>query len=330
MYHKRTIQIAVVDKHGNKLLNKNISSSLDVLKKELARMPRDTQYVIESSSVWEGVYNCMAHDLGLDVILSNPYKTRLIAESKKKTDKVDAFILADMLRGGYIASCYVPDFETIDNRKLARYRGTLVRNRTGLKNSIHGILLQAGFKGRGTPFSPGWLMRVRGINDYRIHGYLRNIDAVNDLIAQADVRIADAVKASPNAMLLKTIPGVGNYSALIISSEIGDIARFHRPEKLRIRGNRAVGEKLCRDSAAWPDNPARKQIAALDPHRMRPFPCAICKGFLHYRLLQPHRKEEGQGKGNDGCCLKDAACHAHSTHGEKRVCPTFRLESRPR
>ena len=88
--HKRTIQIAVVDKRGNKLLNKNISSSLDVLKKELARMPKDTQYVIESSSVWEGVYNCMAHDLGLDVILSNPYKTRLIAESKKKTDKVDA------------------------------------------------------------------------------------------------------------------------------------------------------------------------------------------------------------------------------------------------
>ena len=147
--HKRTIQIAVVDKHGNNLLNKNISSSLDVLKKELARMPKDTQYVIESSSVWEGVYNCMAHNLGLDVILSNPYKTRLIAESKKKTDKVDAFILADMLRGGYIASCYVPDFETIDNRKLARYRGILVRNRTGLKNSIHGILLQAGFKGGG-------------------------------------------------------------------------------------------------------------------------------------------------------------------------------------
>ena len=176
---------------------------------------------------------------------------------------------------------------------------------------------------------------MRGINDYRIHGYLRNIDAANDLIAQADVRIADAVKASPNAMLLKTIPWVGNYSALIISSEIGDIARFHRPEKLSayagiVPSVAAEPEKLCRDSAAWPDNPARKQIAALDPHRMCPFPCAICKGFLHYRLLQPHRKEEGQGKGNDGCCLKDAACHAHSTHGEKRVCPTFRLESRPR
>ena len=171
---------------------------------------------------------------------------------------------------------------------------------------------------------------MRGINDYRIHGYLRNIDAVNDLIAQADVRIADAVKASPNAMLLKTIPGVGNYSALIISSEIGDIARFHRPEKLSAYAGIVPSVRNSAEIVQHGRNPARKQIAALDPHRMRPFPCTICKGFLHYRLLQPHRKEEGQGKGNDGCCLKDAACHAHSTHGEKRVCPTLRLELRPR
>ena len=155
----------MVDEHGNRLLNKNISSSLGVLKKELARMPKDTQ-VIESSSVPGPSTTAWRTILVLDVILSNPYKTRLIAESKKKTDKVDAFILADMLRGGYVASCYVPDFKPIDDRKLARYRGTLVRNRTRLKNSIHGILLQLGFKVGGTPFSPGWLARVRGINDY--------------------------------------------------------------------------------------------------------------------------------------------------------------------
>ena len=176
---------------------------------------------------------------------SNPYKTRLIAESKKKTDKVDAFILADMLRGGYIASCYVPDFKTIDDRKLARYRGTLVRNRTRLKNSIPRDTAPIGIQGRGNAVLAWVAGSVRGINDYRIHGYLRNIDAVNDLIAQADVRIADAVKASPDAMLLKTIPGVGNYSALIISSEIRRHCQVPPSGKaLRICGNRAVGEKL--------------------------------------------------------------------------------------
>ena len=105
-------------------------------------MPKDTRYVIESSSVWERVYNCMAHDPGLDVILSNPYKTRLIAESKKKTDKVDTFILADMLRGGYVAESHVPDKEVIKARQLVRYRHDKVQQRTQCKNTIHGILLQ--------------------------------------------------------------------------------------------------------------------------------------------------------------------------------------------
>ena len=153
--HKKTIQIAVVDEHGNWLLNKNISSSLGVLKKEIEHMPKDTRYVIESSSVWEGIYNCMAHYLGLDVILSNPYKTRLIAESKKKTDKVDAFILADMLRGGYIASCYVPDFKTIDNRKLARSRGTLVAQPDATEEFHTRDTAPIGIQGRGNAVLAG-------------------------------------------------------------------------------------------------------------------------------------------------------------------------------
>jgi transposase len=39
--------------------------------------------------------------------LSNPVKTRAIASAKIKTDKLDAVKLADLLRGGYIAECYV-------------------------------------------------------------------------------------------------------------------------------------------------------------------------------------------------------------------------------
>ena len=230
--HKKTVQIAGVDEHGNRLLNKNISSSLAVLKKELARMPKDTRYVIESSSVWEGVYNCMAHDLGLDVILSNPYKTRLIAESKKKTDKVDARVLADMLRGGYIAECHVPGKQTMAEKDLVRYRTTLVRNRTLMKNKIHGILLLGSVKPASTPFTIGWTVRVRSLDDYRINGYLALIDFLKDRIVMADVRISDAVKKNPDAMLINTIPGVGNYSVLVIASCIDGIDRFVRSEKL--------------------------------------------------------------------------------------------------
>jgi transposase len=46
-----------------------------------------------------------------------------------KTDKVDSIKLADLLRGGYIAECYVPTKETMDLRELVRHRAALVRMR---------------------------------------------------------------------------------------------------------------------------------------------------------------------------------------------------------
>ena len=109
--HKKSIQIAVVDNLGTELINKKIQNTREALVREVSKIPDSAKYVIESSSVWEEVYRHMRDKLGLNVVLSDPYKTRLIAESKK-TDKVDALILSDMLRGGYIAECYVPERST--------------------------------------------------------------------------------------------------------------------------------------------------------------------------------------------------------------------------
>ena len=184
-------------------------------------MPKGSKYVIESSSVWEDVYHYMRNELGLDVVLSDPYKTKLIAESKKKTDKVDALILADMLRGGYISECYVPEGRTADGRKLVRYRRMMIKNRGREKSSIHGILLQASLDLDGAPFSSRWLAQVRKLGDYRIGGFLSSIERYDDLIKRADARVASMVRESPNAMLLKSIPGIGNFSALAISSMVG-------------------------------------------------------------------------------------------------------------
>ncbi|MFZ0893934.1 MAG: hypothetical protein WAZ77_05465 [Candidatus Nitrosopolaris sp.] len=50
----------------------------------------------------------------LNVVLSNPVKTRAIASAKIKTDKLNAIKLANLLRGGYIAECNVPDRRIMD------------------------------------------------------------------------------------------------------------------------------------------------------------------------------------------------------------------------
>ncbi len=92
----------------------------------------------------------MTDDLGLDVILSNTYHTKAIAASKKKTDKIDARIPADLYRGVYIATCHVQDKHIVDLRQLVRRRTKLVKTRSKMKNYIHSILLQNGTKMRGT------------------------------------------------------------------------------------------------------------------------------------------------------------------------------------
>ena len=45
--------------------------------------------------------------MGLDVILSNPCTTKVIAPSKKNTDKVDSRVLADLRRGDYVVASHV-------------------------------------------------------------------------------------------------------------------------------------------------------------------------------------------------------------------------------
>ena len=88
--HKKFLQVAAVDQKGNLLMNKRVENDFGIIEQEFSAFPKNAKYVLESSSVWYGIYQKLVGDLGLDVILSNPYLTRLIAKSKKKTDQFDA------------------------------------------------------------------------------------------------------------------------------------------------------------------------------------------------------------------------------------------------
>ena len=317
--HKKTIQIAAVDYRGTTLLNKKIRNTHASLEMEISRMPKDSKYVIESSSVWEDVYHYMRNELGLDVVLSDPYKTKLIAESKKKTDKVDALILADMLRGGYISECYVPEGRTADGRKLVRYRRMMIKNRGREKNSIHGILLQASLDLDEAPFSSRWLAQVRRLGDYRIDGFLSSIGRYDDLIKRADARVASMVRESPNAMLLKSIPGIGNFSALVISSMVGDIERFNSPQNLISYAGLAPSVRNSANVVHHGRITKRGNTLMRWVLRVRFDAYSLRTTLVHHEILHPHRKKERHRQGHSGRGRQDAACRIPDAQGEERV-----------
>jgi transposase len=74
------------------------------------------------------------------VVVSNPSKTRAIAEAKVKTDKVDARILAQVLAADFLPPVWLPDDRTRSLRRQVMRRAHMVRQRTRLKNQVHAIL----------------------------------------------------------------------------------------------------------------------------------------------------------------------------------------------
>src|SRR5215469_7667672 len=106
---KNYLQVAVLDEKGKILNNSRVDNILIKVNEffDSLHPSSNTKVVMESSGMWYNIYECLTKR-HLDVRLSNPAKTRDIALAKIKTDKLDAVKLADLLRGGYIAECYIP------------------------------------------------------------------------------------------------------------------------------------------------------------------------------------------------------------------------------
>ena len=65
--------------------------------------------VESTANMWIKTYKALEQS-GIQTKLANPFKTRVIAEARIKTDKLDARILCHLLRSNLIPESYVaPD-----------------------------------------------------------------------------------------------------------------------------------------------------------------------------------------------------------------------------
>lgn len=97
--------------------------------------------------------------LGAKVIVVNPNQVKLIAESRRKTDKGDAKILCELLRlGGRPHPVHMPTPDARELRGLLVARRQLISARSKLCNVVRGMLRQAGvrFAARELSTQAGW------------------------------------------------------------------------------------------------------------------------------------------------------------------------------
>jgi len=227
--HKESIQCVLKDDHGRIIKESKTGRDEDRILGFLDGTK--ARVVMESGYNHQHIYDLLK-EKGYDVTVAHPLMVKAIAYARVKTDKVDARTLADLLRADMIPEAYVPGGDVREVRDLVRRRHYMVRLRTMLKNKVHAEIATRWIKYDGNVFTEDGKVFLRSLSIDAVDDYLDTIEFLSKKIRELDEKVKKVAEADKYAKLLVTIPGVGWYGALLISSEIADVNRFSDYEHL--------------------------------------------------------------------------------------------------
>ena len=175
---------------------------------------------------------------GWEVQVADAVKVKGLAPLAAKTDRIDAWVLAELSRRDLVPAIWLPDPSVRAERERARWRLHLVRHRTALKNRIHATLLAFGhpcpvadlFGAAGRQLLEGLALPEPWAGD--VAAALRLIDSLDAEIDGCEAALRRLGADHPYVPLLMTVPGIGPVLGYTIAAEIGDIARFPTAKKL--------------------------------------------------------------------------------------------------
>jgi len=228
--HKRFCQIIVCTKEGEVVKKGRIKTDEKEIREFFYGL-KNVKVAIEASANYSYIVDALAKE-GYEVLVAHPLKTRAIAEAKIKSDKIDAKILADLARGNLIPTSWIPPKEIRELRDLVRQRIFLVKQRTKIKNKIHAELIKRGIECRGNIFTKAGKEWLHSLKIPAIETYLSIMEKLEEEIKKMDKRLKEEEKKFEEVKLLKSIPGVSTFSALVILAEIGDVNRFPDEKKI--------------------------------------------------------------------------------------------------
>ena len=119
--HKDTTWFYILDEDGTKLDSKNIPNKRETLKKYFQQIPKPFVLAVEATYNWYFFVD-IAKVYAEEVFLANSYELKAFAKRHKKTDKIDARLIAYVLHKGFLPVVTIADQQTRQTRELLRCR----------------------------------------------------------------------------------------------------------------------------------------------------------------------------------------------------------------
>jgi transposase len=230
---------------------------------------------------------------GWQVEIADAQKVKGLAPLACKTDRIDAWVLAELTRRDLVPAIWLPDARVRAERERARWRLHLVRHRSSLKQRVHAVLLT---HGKPCPVSDLFGLRGRqllaklGLPEPwqgTIEASLRLIDELEREIGECERELRRLGADHDYVPLLCTVPGISWVLAYTIAAELGDIARLPTPRKL------AGYTGLCPRVYQSGERDLRGPLAKQGPRYLR---WALVEAATHTCIHPVHRDRYQQTK----------------------------------
>jgi transposase len=172
---------------------------------------------------------------GWDVLIADAARARALAPLAAKTDKIDAWVLAELGRRDLVPEIWLPDLGVRSARELCRFRQHLVGHRSALKNRIHATLVTFGhpvamtdlFGAAGRAY-----LATLEIPEPWCTTVARSLELIEETQARIEAcerELLARSRRNPAVQLLITVPGIGLILASIIAAALGTSGGSPRP-----------------------------------------------------------------------------------------------------
>jgi transposase len=201
---------------------------------------QEFQVAVEATAAYEW-FLLLVEDLANRMVLVHPKKLRIIAESKRKTDKIDAEVLATFLAKDELPEAYRPSPRVRQHRVLVRHRQYVQGRITSIKcklrhklahynEDIANLFTAAGQKHLAkVALSAADRFAVRQLQQ-QLELFERHLSEVEHELREFG-RHAPAAECEARAVL-DTMPQIGPVTIDVVLSELGDWRRFRSAKRV--------------------------------------------------------------------------------------------------
>ena len=229
--HRKFSFVSVMDQEGNEIRKRRLEHDDMESFRSFFKAYKNANAAMEATCGWMWIADEL-EELGLNVTLAHSSGVKAISASHKKTDKIDAKTLAQLLRTNYLPKAYLAPREVRSNREILRYRTALIKMRTMVKNRVHSQFIKLNYKPspsdifgkKGRAIIEGY--ELPAVHRTVIEGWLLLIDFLDIQIKEVEQEIKSRLKDDNRALILQSLSGIGYLTAYTLISEIGYISRF--------------------------------------------------------------------------------------------------------